>query len=156
MLRDALSPSERSLRSQRFGCRLRHTKRRRDFLAAEPSRRHALHGDTLSCVSHHVVVKRLENTWDLVGNVACGEWICRRVGHVRRRAMWENLLFYAIFYTRGHFLPKRDRNLMFFTLISGSPFHAGILRKMEYGCLEYSEKDVRHLGCPMLAAHPVI
>ena len=82
-------------------------------------------------------MKRLENTWDLEGNVACGEWICRRVGHVRRRAMWENLLFSAIFYTRGHFLPKGDRNLMFFTLISGSPFRTGIPRKIEYGRLKH-------------------
>ena len=43
----------------------------------------------LRCVSHHVVVKSLENTWDLEGNVACGVWICHRVGHVRRCAMWE-------------------------------------------------------------------
>ena len=44
-------------------------------------------------------MKRLENTLDLEGNVACGEWICRRVGHVRRRAMWETLLFSAFFFT---------------------------------------------------------
>ena len=85
-------------------------------------------------------MKRLENTLDLEGNVACGEWICRRVGHVRRRAMWETLLFSAFFYTRGHLLPKGDRNLMFFTLISGSPFHTGIPRKMEYGCLKHREE----------------
>ena len=32
--------------------------------AAEASRRHALHGETLLCGSHHVV-RRLENTCDL-------------------------------------------------------------------------------------------
>ena len=68
-------------------CRLRHTKRRRDLLAAEASRRHALHGETILCVSHHVVVKRLENTWDLEENVACGVWTCHQVGHVRWCAM---------------------------------------------------------------------
>ena len=78
-------------------------RRLRDLLAAEASRRHALHGETLLCGSHHVVVKRLENTWDLEGNVACGVCKCHRVGHVRRCAMWENLLFYDKFNTRGHF-----------------------------------------------------
>ena len=31
-----------------------------------------VHGETLLCGSHHVVVRRLEKTWDLEGNVACG------------------------------------------------------------------------------------
>ena len=67
--------------------RTRHTKRRRDLLAAEASRRHGLHGETIVCGSRHVVVRMHENTWDLEGNVACGVWICHQVGHVRRCAM---------------------------------------------------------------------
>ena len=55
-LRDAMSPSEAQPPQPALHCRLRHTKRRRDFLAAEPSRRHALHGETLLCGSHHVVM----------------------------------------------------------------------------------------------------
>ena len=34
-------------------------------------------------------LRRLENTWDLERNVACGVWICHQVGHVRRAAMSE-------------------------------------------------------------------
>ena len=51
----------------------RHTKRRRDLLGAEASGRHALHGETLLCGSHHVV-RRLENTCDLgeMWLVVCG------------------------------------------------------------------------------------
>ena len=64
-------------------CRLRHTKRRRDLLAAEASRRHALQGETFLCGSHHVVVRRLENTWDLEGNVACGV-SCALVSNVEK------------------------------------------------------------------------
>ena len=73
-------------------CRLQHTKRRRALLAAEASGRHALHGETLLCGSHHVVVRMLGNTWVLEGNVACGLWL-HRVGHVRQCAMCKNLLF---------------------------------------------------------------
>ena len=45
-------------------CCLRHTQRGRDFFGAETSGRHALHGETLFCGSHHVV-RRLENAYDL-------------------------------------------------------------------------------------------
>ena len=62
-------------------CRLWHTKRRRDLLGAEASFRHALHGETLLCGSHHVV-RRLENTCDLRDM-----WLEGNVGHVRQCAM---------------------------------------------------------------------
>ena len=54
-------------------CRQWYTKRRRDLLATEASRRHALHFETLLCGSHHVV-RMPENTWDLEGNEACVAW----------------------------------------------------------------------------------
>ena len=64
MLRDAMSPSERSLRSQRFVVAPLHIQRGRDLLGAEASGRNALHVETLLCGSQHVV-RRLENTCDL-------------------------------------------------------------------------------------------
>ena len=35
-------------------------------------KRRVLHGETLLCGSHHVVVRMPENTWDIEGN--CGLW----------------------------------------------------------------------------------
>ena len=55
MLRDATSPSERSLRSQRFVVASGTPSAARD--------RHAFHGEPLLCGSHHVV-RKLQNTCD--------------------------------------------------------------------------------------------
>ena len=81
-------------------CRLRQTQRGRDFLGGEASGRHALHGETLLCGSHHVVT-RLEITCDLKENLACGACICHQVGHVRQWSIWKKvLIFFAKFYNR--------------------------------------------------------
>ena len=74
-------------------CRLRQTQRGRDFLGAEASGRHALHGETLLCGSHHVV-RKLENTCEL------REMWLRVYGYVIKSVMCvgvqcrKNLLFY--------------------------------------------------------------
>ena len=54
-------PLEETAPQPALRCRLRHSTGRRDLLGAEASGRHALHGETLLCGSHHVV-RRLENT----------------------------------------------------------------------------------------------
>ena len=150
ILRDATraQPLQPALR-----CRHRHTKRRRDLLAAEASRLHALRGETLLCGSHHVSVRMPENTRDLEGNVACGVWICHRVG--RCASSGKTCCFMINFDNGGHFRSKGVRKLMFFTLISGlSSFRREFLGKMESGCLKHREKRSSKLRGPMQAAHP--
>ena len=68
----------------------------------------------------------------------------------------KNLLFYDKIYTRGLFLPKGDRNLMFFTLISAPlPFHTGIPKKNGIWIPKTTgKKEVRNLWSPVPAAHP--
>ena len=86
-------------------CRLQQAQRSRDFLGAEASGRHALHGETLFCRSHHDV-RRLENTCDLRELWVCG-------GYVRQCAIWKNVLICENFYTRGIF-DQRELEIVVF------------------------------------------
>ena len=93
-------------------CRLWQAQRDRVLLGAEASGRHALHGETLPCGSHHVV-RRLENICDL------RKWsFFRQVGHVRQCAMCQEHAVFVITLTPEGICSKGDRNLLFFTLIS--------------------------------------
>ena len=82
--------------------------------------------------THHVVVRMPENTWDLEGNVACGVWICLRVGDVRRCAMWGK--------------PSVDPALV---------IHKSIPKKNEPRMPKTQRKKGSKFRAPMLAAHPV-
>ena len=66
----------------------------------------------------------------------------------------KNLLFHDKFYNGGIFDQKGVRNLMFFTVISGTLIHTGIPMKNEIWMPEtQGKKGVRNLGAPVLAAH---
>ena len=101
------------------------------LLGAQASGRHALHGETLLCGSHHVVRR----------HVACGAWICHQVGHVRQCAMWQNVLTCDTFHNKGIFDQKGSKFVVFQPNFESS-FHLKrqIVCQMNSRCPERREK----------------